>query len=232
MKKFAFTLAEVLITLGIIGVVAAITMPSVIAKQREKVLVERLKVTYSIFSQAYLMAINENGDSINWDIGRADTADGAQKLYNIFKPYLIKARDCNTQKDCFADNYESLFGSSYIWQPKTHTLYARGILSNGVSFLFWSNGTGCPNNACGSIKVDINGLQKPNKAGVDFFSFRIQANKIIPSYYKNPAPTYGEFCKYNDKSNKNGTMCTGWVIQRGNMDYLRRDVSSEMEEFK
>lgn len=49
MKK-AFTLAEVLITLGIIGVVASMTMPSLISKYQERVFVERLKQTYSIFS--------------------------------------------------------------------------------------------------------------------------------------------------------------------------------------
>ncbi len=227
MKNFAFTLAEVLITLGIIGVVAAMTLPTIIANYQEKVLVERLKQTYSIFSQAYLMAINNNGPSEFWDIGHGDTADGAQKLYNMFKPYLLKSKDCDTQQGCFADNYKSLFGESYIWQPKTHPYYARGILSNGVSFIFWSNGTGCPDNKCGVIKVDINGLQKPNKAGVDYFDFKIYTNNIFPSYFSSPTPIHGEFCKYNDKSNKNGVVCTGLVISKGNMDYLRRDVSNE-----
>ena len=227
MKKFAFTLSEILITLGIIGVVAAITMPSVIAKHREKVLVERLKQTYSIFSQAYLMAKNEYGPSEFWDIGQGDSGVGAQKLYNMFKPYLLKSRDCDTQTGCFADDYKSLFGGSYIWQPKTRYTYARGILSNGVSFLFWSNGSGCPENLCGAIKVDINGLSKPNKAGVDYFDFQIFTDKIFPTYYSSPSPIYGEYCKYNDKSNLNGITCTGWVINKGNMDYLRRDVSNE-----
>lgn len=181
MKNFAFTLSEVLITLGIIGVVASMTIPSLIAKHRENVMVERLRQTYSIFSQAYLMALNENDASTNWDIGTKDTEDGAQKLYEIFKPYLLKSKDCGIKKDCFADDYASLFGPSYIWQPKSHAHYARGILSNGVSFLFWSNGTGCPENACGSIKVDINGLQKPNKAGVDFFNISIYTDRLYPT---------------------------------------------------
>lgn len=50
MKKIAFTLAEVLITLGIIGVVAAMTMPVLIQNQREKVVVTQLKK----FSQCFL----------------------------------------------------------------------------------------------------------------------------------------------------------------------------------
>ena len=55
MKK-AFTLAEVLITLGVIGVVAAMTLPSLIQKHNEKVIVTQLKKVYSTFSQAYKMA--------------------------------------------------------------------------------------------------------------------------------------------------------------------------------
>ena len=42
-NKFAFTLAEVLVTLGIIGVVAAITMPTLVANNREKQLITALK---------------------------------------------------------------------------------------------------------------------------------------------------------------------------------------------
>ena len=51
-KKSAFTLAEVLITLGIIGVVAAMTITTLLAKYQEKQTVTKLKQTYSILSQA------------------------------------------------------------------------------------------------------------------------------------------------------------------------------------
>ena len=55
MKK-AFTLAEVLITLGIIGIVAAMTLPSLIANYQKKVTVNRLKQAYSMINQALLLA--------------------------------------------------------------------------------------------------------------------------------------------------------------------------------
>lgn len=51
-KKKAFTLAEVLITLGIIGVVAALTMPSLMSNYRRKVAETQLKQTYSILLNA------------------------------------------------------------------------------------------------------------------------------------------------------------------------------------
>ena len=94
MIRKAFTLAEVLITLGIIGIVAAMTLPAVVSKYKEKVLVERLKQTYSIFSQAFLRAVQENGPADSWDLGEATTMEGAEKLYDILAPYLRVGEPC------------------------------------------------------------------------------------------------------------------------------------------
>ena len=64
--KNAFTLAEVLITLGIIGVAAAMTMPSLIAEHKEKSTIARLKKVYSVLDNAYMLARNENMDVSSW----------------------------------------------------------------------------------------------------------------------------------------------------------------------
>lgn len=67
MKNYSgFTLAEVLITLGIIGVVAALTMPSVINNYKEKETIAKLKKTYSVLSQAYITASNKYGSPDEW----------------------------------------------------------------------------------------------------------------------------------------------------------------------
>lgn len=60
-KYFGFTLAEVLITLGIIGVVAAITLPSLIQKYQKKTYIEGLKVGVSIFEQGFKAAMADDG---------------------------------------------------------------------------------------------------------------------------------------------------------------------------
>src|SRR5574344_1226697 len=62
LKKCAFTLAEVLITLGIIGVVAALTIPTLINSYQEKATITALKKFYSVASQACLLAKVENGE--------------------------------------------------------------------------------------------------------------------------------------------------------------------------
>ena len=60
-RKIAFTLAEVLITLGIIGIVAALTMPSVIEKHQKQVTVNKLKKVYSTLSQMTIRTYADNG---------------------------------------------------------------------------------------------------------------------------------------------------------------------------
>lgn len=66
MSKKGFTLAEVLITLGVIGVVAAMTMPTVIEHHQKQIVVSRMKKFYSTFNQALQMSVNEFGDMRTW----------------------------------------------------------------------------------------------------------------------------------------------------------------------
>ena len=65
-KRIAFTLAEVLITLGIIGIVAALTIPNLVQGYRKRVVETRLKEFYTITQQAFKMAEVDNGDIANW----------------------------------------------------------------------------------------------------------------------------------------------------------------------
>lgn len=65
-RKFGFTLAEVLITLGIIGVVAAMTLPALIQKNHTNVTEARLKKFYSSINQAISLAEVDYGDKKYW----------------------------------------------------------------------------------------------------------------------------------------------------------------------
>lgn len=240
MKNKAFTLAEVLITLGIIGVVAAMTLPSVIGHYKEKETVVRLKHAYSVFSQAHMRAIIANGPSEGWGIGNFATMDGAVKLYNIYKPFLLKLQDCSDKYGCFFEgDYKALNGTRYGYQPREHSMYARGMLANGVSFAIASGGNGCEQDfsengsgrfskSCGIIYVDINGYKNPNQAGVDYFAFVITLDGIYPfGSIGMGAGENGYICKHKDSSSGNGIGCTAWVLYKENMDYLRRDISDD-----
>ena len=89
-KKFAFTLAEVLITLGIIGVVAALTMPILINNHQKQTFVTRGKWFYSFMSQALQRAEVDNGAMSNWTVdgNNADTDVSMQFFNNYIKNYI------------------------------------------------------------------------------------------------------------------------------------------------
>ena len=81
-QKTAFTLAEVLITLGIIGVVAALTMPALIQNYNHSVTETRLKKFYSVMNQAILQSIVDNGEVETWSYFNYDTRDDEGNLVN------------------------------------------------------------------------------------------------------------------------------------------------------
>ena len=87
-RKAAFTLAEVLITLGIIGVVAAMTLPTLIAKYQKQVVTTHLKKYYSVMSQAIKLAEAENGDIKYWPPQCSD--DDSQCFRDWYNKYLDK----------------------------------------------------------------------------------------------------------------------------------------------
>ncbi len=89
MKRFAFTLAEVLITLGIIGIIAALTIPGLIAGWQKKVVVNKLKHSYSVLSNALLQASQVHGDPTEWDWGDNNSLENCKRMVHSYvTPYM------------------------------------------------------------------------------------------------------------------------------------------------
>ena len=179
LKKAAFTLAEVLITLGIIGVVAAMTMPSLIQNYQEKATVTKLKKCYSLVSQAYVSILNDEGGSDTLQAG--DDLEMMEK----FGKYLKYQKTCGRNKGCFPNvTYKSVTGNGYSkWEDDT-TDRSRAILTDGTLIMFnksamWGGNEG--NYLYAQIYVDINGFKGPNQLGRDFFYFYINPEKIVPA---------------------------------------------------
>ena len=87
-SKLAFTLAEVLITLGVIGIVAAMTLPAVINNSRNKQLEAGLKRSYSVIGQALDMYQAQSGERIK--AGEL----GMHELKPLLMKYLQVIEDC------------------------------------------------------------------------------------------------------------------------------------------
>ena len=101
-KYIAFTLAEVLITLGIIGVVAAMTLPAVVGKYRRLVAETKLKKFYSVINQSLARSLAEKGDI---EIDTSDISDDANAEFleewcreNMVK-YLVKLKEEGIEKN-------------------------------------------------------------------------------------------------------------------------------------
>ena len=139
MKK-AFTLAEVLITLGIIGVVAAMTMPSLIQKHNEKVIVNQTKKVYSTFSQLLLFA-QKDGDSLDSILqATSSKQEASMALLNYFLPYLKIGKNCGLQQNagCFGNlPYYRLNGAAYAVYDNFSDR-AKVKLADGTSLAFYT----------------------------------------------------------------------------------------------
>lgn len=172
MKKFiiikAFTLAEILITLAIIGVVAAITVPSLMNKINDQQYKIAYKKAFSVASQAW-----QHGVADNAFVARESQYDGTNNYANweIFKSYFKVEKDCNN-----VHNYKcwDWTGEKSNGNPQYSDVGAF-IDSSGMA---WSMRTNISSTTITSsyFIVDTNGFKKPNQYGKDRWVF-IMANK-------------------------------------------------------
>lgn len=160
MKQDGFTMAEILITIGLLGVIIAMTLPSLITKYQKKVTVERLKEAYSILSQAITASELDNGDISNWDFSQDTTGNHFFGMY--MKPYLkgaVKIKNEIRLWKSLDGSYNSL-GSGMYTKP-------RYMLPNGYHITVYTF------QRYALIFIDINGGKGPNRMGRDVFVLSI-----------------------------------------------------------
>lgn len=223
-RKCAFTLAEVLITLGIIGVVAAMTLPILISNNNKKVAETQLKQAYSLLNQALKLSEAENGSAIYWDwsiMGNGTsvmtTPEGQSAFFDTyFKPYLKKIKYGNETTVPIYDD-----SGNRLWNCNRY-MYT---LVNGQSILFSMHNTasGIENkNYLGVFAIQTTNTPKKAIQGKNVFSFAFLNNNknimIEPrsypiwtcSYMENNRETFKRMCKgYSGNSGISpSTWCT------------------------
>lgn len=238
-KKFAFTLAEVLITLGIIGVVAAMTMPSLIANYQEKHRVSQLKKVYSALSQAFVSAVQENGTPDEWGMGDMYDENSHLIMANNFKKHLKLSQDCTNmngtqaRKVCgMQDNAGKNNNLEIVGAPSQAKAI---ILNDGTIVGFRHYEANCAmvfgdlKNVCGILYVDLNGQKRPNSGGYDQFNIYVAKDKLVPLGFKGDYLTFEKACNrkidvpFSSYSDRGMYSCAAWVLYNENQDYLHCD---------
>lgn len=206
LKKSAFTLAEVLITLGIIGVVAAMTLPVLTQKYQKMVLKNQYKKVYSALSQAYSKAVFDiGGDTgcVHVYEGKqnsTNTASECKAFGNELRKSLKFIKVCQgnalagkcippASYKSYSEVYKEFhpdMSEDEVGQLESDCPYNKSQINNRNTVYVFNDGTiiidsrGDRNDyAPYAFLVDVNGQKGPNKWGYDLFklSFVKEKNK-------------------------------------------------------
>lgn len=245
-KYSAFTLAEVLITLGIIGVVAAITLPALINKYQTAQYETGVKRTYAIVTNGFRTLIAQEGSELN-NIGIFvdDESVYNEKLDEAVRKIFKVIKTCKTGDTVNCPGYDV----KYIKSP---TGKVKHDFDAGTYFIVYLNDgtilrienykceTTPESSICAWILADINGEKGPNTFGKDVFALSrltprgtlypdaslefVKATNAEILYWRNNAEQCGNPDKKISESNTDeisGQNCLARIIENNwKIDYL------------
>ncbi len=230
--KHAFTLAEVLITLGIIGIVATMTIPTLISKNQKRVIEAKLKEDYSIIQQ--VIKSNEGNDvDMSMAVRAFDINSQKEWFETYFAPYMKYSHVCYETKGCWqkrGDN-KNLAGNATPYNRKEIGIGYDIVtvkLNNGTNICLdvynspqeFSESFGVNATEKGLvIYIDTNGDSAPNIIGKDIFILTYTpSNGILPAGMHRTKQVIDKNCSSAEKGIYAGYYCimrvknNGWTI--------------------
>ncbi|HIT92478.1 MAG TPA: type II secretion system protein [Candidatus Stercorousia faecigallinarum] len=198
--RLAFTLAEVLVTLGIIGVVSAMTVPTLVQNHQRKTYTTSLHKVYNQISQA-LMQYQTDRNALNLAEAGLTNEDA---VGGFFKTYFKVINDCGEDfSPCFASASEYKYLNGKALNPDKRGKHI--VLADGTSIRYeYRSNLGL---VLIELFVDINGVKGPNIAGRDIFALYIYKNGNIDDYsYDN---TTAERLTKEQRERSFNTVCSG-----------------------
>ena len=206
-QKPAFTMAEVLITLGIIGIIAAMTLPSLIGKYQFKVFEVGLKKQYSLLQNAINLAVYEEGLQYCYTYHREGSISyGAERGdCELLENFLISSLKLKPYDDSIKEEYakrkiiRSEGGKSINWNCDYDTYISNARVygtNDGTIILLYRNFFPAL-----FIGIDVNGEKGPNRWGYDVFFMGLSNHND----YSNPSPKIlltDEFCSIIEKGGR------------------------------
>ena len=231
-KAFAFTLAETLIVMGIIGVVAALTIPNLNSSTAGKEKVAKLQKIYSNLEDAFGRATAVYGPIEDWCHNISGLQEHNACVAERFTEFMKISKNCKFTigSGCWVNKDVNYLDGTSSWGPGTSDDSYKFIMADGTALAFdiiwqngctsgfsYSNGGGTVSNKCTTIYIDLDGIKGANTDGKDFFEFYVTKDGIVPEVASN----------VNDAALKASCFkfggCSGWVLANGNMDYLKAD---------
>ena len=215
--KKGFTLAEVLITLGVIGVVTALTLPSLVAKYKNMQYVSMLKKNYTEISQV-LVQIEAKDGSVAELLNEISTNDfmkdylypklNGAKFYDPKGSYAFVMCGCN---NLLAYKWRGPNKQEITSGPFPATSTSSIMLNNGACVVIWNEYSAY------ALTIDINGPSgKPNIMGYDLHKFYITNNGIKPFGYNMSISNIISNCPDNpNEKGAGGHYCTARIVQDG-----------------
>lgn len=219
MKK-GFTLAEILITLGIIGVVSAMTIPALNLQIKKKQTVAKFQKALAVINLAYKKSVDENG------IPTSAFELGAENYFKTYwQPYMKTTGLCNTYKECGYfnnDPFKYLNGASVSAMVVDKNTRVSFLTNDGMFFIVYTANYSTDENGqlyakpWDWILFDINGGKLPNIVGKDVFILTRNNDEIVRPCYAETKAKINENCSVNG----NGSCCAekivrdGWKIQK------------------
>jgi len=190
-KKAGFTLAEVLLVMTIIGIVASYTIPDLIQNIQSQQYKAALNKTYSVLSSATSNVAEENGGNL---AGLPVVGSSSHSLISYYYKYLNVIKKCtydHTRGNCWHVEGVATYLDGTPASAATWDFIGIGvILSDGAFVEFfdisptcsWSPCGGCAlNTVCAFATIDVNGFKKPNIYGYDIFRFYVTKNGFVPT---------------------------------------------------
>lgn len=220
-KENGFTLAEMLITLAVIGIIAVLTLPQLITNYKKKETVVRLKKTYSLIQQILTASQADNGDIATWEL----PSDGHDFFETYIKNYVKYTKEYSSSElwDIAPRKFlngNKYTGTTYVSSGKraAHFLINDGTLItlNYDTYMFW-------------VGIDTNGLSNPNTIGIDTFLFIFTTEYGLQPLGGNGTQTiwsYGDYSRDKVMSTRryacnklsadgSGYWCTALIINDG-----------------
>ncbi|MEI3271534.1 MAG: type II secretion system protein [Candidatus Gastranaerophilaceae bacterium] len=230
-KKAAFTLAEVLITLGIIGIVAAMTIPTLISKNQKRVIEAKLKEDYSIIQQ--VIKSNE-GDDVDMSMLLKDEDTNSQKQWfeTYFAPYMKYSHVCYNEAGCWQNRGKNrTLDNSIAYNDRQNIGIGLDVvtvkLNNGTNicmdiwgaYSLWNRFGINTSNPGLTFYIDSNGDSGPNVIGKDIYVLTYTSeNGILPAGYHKTVEEINNNCSEKATGTTAGTFCllraknNGWII--------------------